>query len=374
MAPTRRFLGLFCILALVGLACGLSVDLGPQTAVNPTTAGSIQDAISTGVAQTLQSITQQVPSPTLTVTPTATETATPPSQPATLSVSVATNCYAGPGSSYAYVITLSPGVIAALEGQDPADNYWIIEVPGAPGSVCWLWGQYASVSGNTAFLYLPPTPVLVTYTLDEPRNLRASCMAEYSSGGDGGWWDGGPPWSHPTPTPTKTPWVSPTPWAHKTPRPEKTPWPTRTPSGDGWPWDGGSHGGGDWQHGHGSDLANGTPLPSPTPEVYATPAAIGPESQGEQPLADGAPQWASYSGRNHINSWTVELKWKNIDPYQTAVQIYKNGRRIDTLGKNASSYTDTISGDWNDDITYGVQAYSSWAVSGIVSIDVGRCK
>jgi len=70
----------------------------------------------------------------------------------------------------------------------------------------------------------------------------------------------------------------------------------------------------------------------------------------------------------------VVLKWKNIEADQTGVRVYRNGHRIATLGKNASSYTDTVSGDWDDDVTYGVQAFGHYSVSSIVSIDVDSCE
>ena len=39
-------------------------------------------------------------------------------------------------------------------------NYWIINTPGSSGT-CWLWGQYATISGDTGGLpemIPPPTP------------------------------------------------------------------------------------------------------------------------------------------------------------------------------------------------------------------------
>ena len=90
--------------------------------------------------------------------------------------------------------------------------------------------------------------------------------------------------------------------------------------------------------------------------------------------SDSAAQWASYDSGHRIESWTITLRWKNTDGDQTGVRVYKNGHRVATLGKNASSYTDTISKGWDDDITYGVQVFNTYAVSSIVSVDVGRCR
>ncbi len=181
MTPTRKLLILFCILALVMMACSVTFDLGPQSSsgtATPTLSG--MDQVSTMVAQTLQALTQEAltAAPTSTPLPSATATSTNTPLPPTLSVSVATNCYAGPSTNYGFVITIYPGVTVTVEGKDTADNYWIIDVPNYPGTVCWLSGQYARVSGDTNSVPAPATPVVSNYTLSEPRGLRVSCTSQ----------------------------------------------------------------------------------------------------------------------------------------------------------------------------------------------------
>ncbi len=256
MTALKKSLVLFCILALGAVACGISVDLGTPQTVNP-------NLVPTMVAQTLQALTLQVESAASTNTPTPTATPTPSNtpEPAALSVSTSTTCYAGPSTGFGRVITIYPGTTVSVVGKDTADNYWVIDVPGYPGTVCWLSGQYALVTGDTADLPAPATPVVPRYTFSEPRNLRISCSSE---------------------------------------------------SGDD-------------------------------------------EDEVE---------------------WTVVLRWTNTEPDQTRVRIFRNGRLIDTVGAHGSTYTDTI--DFFEDhhhrgITYGVQAYSNYAVSSIVTIDVRHC-
>jgi hypothetical protein len=397
MTPFKGFFALFGILALAAIACGVSVDLGTQPTTTPLPELSVEQQVSTGVAQALQALTEQAPSatPSPSSTPLATETPVSAilSQPPQLSVSVDTNCRDGPSIYYGYVITIRPGTMVTVRGQDPADNYWLIDVPGYPGSVCWLWGEYASVTGNTADLYYPATPVLVNYTLSEPRNLRASCTANYTSYDHGDGWDhdghggGEPPWGHPTPSPTPTPDHHWPPWGGHTPRPTRTPdehqppwgdqelWTTRTPDAGQSPWGNqpasvsATPSGGDYSSG-GSLSASGAHGDFATPWPTLTPGYQG--ADGQQ--GNSSAQWASYGSGRRIESWTITLRWKNTDGYQTGVRVYKNGRRVATLGKNASSYTDTISKDWEDDITYGVRAFNSYAVSSIVSVDIGPCR
>ncbi|HUH96787.1 MAG TPA: hypothetical protein VLZ89_05475 [Anaerolineales bacterium] len=278
MKAIEKLLALFCILASVTLACSFTVDLGSSPASTPTHPVTGMDQVSTMVAQTLQALTQEAlaATPANTSTPTATATPTNTPLPPSLSVSVATNCYAGPSTHYGFVITIYPGTTVTVVGKDPADNYWIIDVPGYPGTLCWLSGQYAAVNGDTIDLSVPATTVIVAYTLSEPTNLRVSCTRN-------NW-----------PTPTGTP-----------------------------PW----HGGGRW-------------------------------GGGQE---------------------TAVLRWRNTDPDQTGVRVYRDGHRIATLGRGATSYTDSFSGwgwgwHWDDGVTYGVQAFNSYEVSSIVSVDAGNCR
>jgi hypothetical protein len=191
MKPLKTVLVVSCISALVMLACGISFDLGTTPSPSAPQQPSSQDQISTMVAQTVQAFRQAEPS----ATPTSTATPTNVPAPPTLSVSVATNCYAGPRTNYGFVITIRPGTIVTVVGKDIADNYWIIAVPNYPGTVCWLSGQYASVSGETGNLSSPATPALSNYNLSEPRNLHVSCTSESLSGTPEPWWHNGSEWS-----------------------------------------------------------------------------------------------------------------------------------------------------------------------------------
>jgi hypothetical protein len=135
--------------------------------------------ISTLVAQTLSVIQTQsaqagapptatftpappTASPTLTFTPTPEFTATP-SVPL-ISVSVATNCRVGPGKAYDRVGALLVGEVTEVYGRDALGNYWYVANPDVDGGFCWLWGEYATLVGNTQALPVftpPPTPTPV---------------------------------------------------------------------------------------------------------------------------------------------------------------------------------------------------------------------
>jgi hypothetical protein len=97
-------------------------------------------------------------SPTVTLTATPAFTATPLIP--LISVSVPTNCRVGPGKVYDRVGGLQVGQVAEVVGRNALGNYWYIRNPSRDG-FCWLWGEYATVTGNFAALPVftpPPTP------------------------------------------------------------------------------------------------------------------------------------------------------------------------------------------------------------------------
>jgi len=93
-------------------------------------------------------------------TPTATPTPTSTLGVPMVSVSTTTNCRTGPGTDYDIVSSLGPGQMAEVVGKYSGGNYWVIKTPGGGGN-CWLWGQYATITGNTDKLpemIPPPAP------------------------------------------------------------------------------------------------------------------------------------------------------------------------------------------------------------------------
>lgn len=162
-----KLLLLMVVFALLMSGCNLpgrGEDLSPEDKAQT----MIAETLSAG-GTTPQVTNDSAPSPTLTETiaptktlnPTLTLTATP--EKPMVSVSVDTNCRSGPGKIYDYIGALLVGKKAEVVGQSMDGEYWIIKNPDRAGE-CWLWGNYASVTGPTVALpkYTPPptpTPV-----------------------------------------------------------------------------------------------------------------------------------------------------------------------------------------------------------------------
>jgi hypothetical protein len=94
---------------------------------------------------------------TLTPTPIYTPTPTVPM----IEVSLDTNCRVGPGKVYDMVGALLVGETTEILARGSILNYWVVDNPDYPGHECWLWGKYATVSGDTSHLPIrsaAPTP------------------------------------------------------------------------------------------------------------------------------------------------------------------------------------------------------------------------
>lgn len=162
------------ILLLLSLGCAPIIGVAPTPVP-----GAMETTIAQMIAAALTQTAQSVPPTALptdtpiftftpeppTFTPTVTLTSTPvfTSTPVVplISVSVATNCRVGPGRIYDRVGALLVGQTAEVVGRNNVGNYWYIRNPSRNTDYCWLWGEYATVSGNVSVLPVytpPPTP------------------------------------------------------------------------------------------------------------------------------------------------------------------------------------------------------------------------
>lgn len=169
------------VFLIVSLACGFLPSI-PVTAPTMDT-----NAVGTAIMQTMIAAATQtarvvVPvevlsSPTATATftlepPTLTSTVTLSPVPLgtdtplipVIRVATDTNCRTGPGKVYDRVGALMIGESAEVVAREETGNYWYIKNPDYSKGYCWLWGQYATVSGNVSVLpmYTPPatpTPI-----------------------------------------------------------------------------------------------------------------------------------------------------------------------------------------------------------------------
>jgi len=154
-------------LALTITAQAFLLEHGSQPSAQPTI--QVQDTSLPAFTST----PQPTSAPEFTVTPSVT----------TVTVTLDTNCRTGPGTQYEQIDALLVGQPAKVVGKNTSTSYWIIEKPNGSGT-CWLWGQYATVSGNTSSLTeyaIPATPTTIptaVAAITELQAINISCSQE----------------------------------------------------------------------------------------------------------------------------------------------------------------------------------------------------
>jgi uncharacterized protein YgiM (DUF1202 family) len=120
----------------------------------------LQGLTATALAQPIVVVITNTPEaalPAATVDP-ALNVAAPATGAVTVTVSQNTNCRTGPSQDFKDIFALGIGQTAEVVGKNTLNNYWIIKIPDGSGKTCWLWGRYATVSGDTAALAEAATP------------------------------------------------------------------------------------------------------------------------------------------------------------------------------------------------------------------------
>ncbi len=195
------------------LLVGSVLLIATQACAPSIPATSDPGVINTAVAQTLAAAQTQTsepgipvtgdesPTPSATVSPTSTAiilpspvlTSTAGVTPgvAQVTVSVPTNCRVGPGVAYQRVGALLVGEVAEVVGRHASRDYWIIRNPDRPGELCWLWGAYATLTGNTGVIpeFTPPPSPTPPPTSTPFPGFNASYNGLESCAGTGWWVD-----------------------------------------------------------------------------------------------------------------------------------------------------------------------------------------
>jgi hypothetical protein len=135
-----------------------TVDVLADTALHQTLAFSPQITVKTSEPALLPTNTATL-QPTPTFTPTI--TLTPTLEKVMVKVSKNTNCREGPDKYFDLVGIMKVGETAEAIGRNADKTYWVIRLPANTAKTCWLWYEWATLTGNGDALPVvesPPTP------------------------------------------------------------------------------------------------------------------------------------------------------------------------------------------------------------------------
>lgn len=107
----------------------------------------------------------------------------------TITVSKPTNCRAGPGKAYEIAGTLLVGEEAIVLGRDPSNQYWYIPNPD-PSDIeyCWVWGEYASLTGASLSVAMFTPIATPTATSTALPSMRFEVQARGFDKCNDQWW------------------------------------------------------------------------------------------------------------------------------------------------------------------------------------------
>lgn len=164
-----------CILALGVTSCqGLPTQVAPvsEDDLKTLVAGTLTAvAFSAGQTETALVPPTETSTPTAEpLPPTATYTLTPTTAILTLTLTGSTNCRRGASTYFPNIKTFETGSVVEVIAVNPAGDYFFVKAPEAEAGGCWVWSQFATLSGDAKTLpvYTPvPTP-LPTFTHTPP--------------------------------------------------------------------------------------------------------------------------------------------------------------------------------------------------------------
>lgn len=105
----------------------------------------------------------------------------------TIIVSRPTHCRVGPGTAYEIAGALLVGEEASVLGRDPSNKYFYIPNPDPGIDHCWVWSEYATLTGNSLILpvYTPiatptQTPTALPDITFDVKGLKTEkCGSDY---------------------------------------------------------------------------------------------------------------------------------------------------------------------------------------------------
>lgn len=166
MKRVSLLLTLFFILTFTISACqGGPTPVAPleQEDLQTLVAGTLTAAaVEIGQTMTAMVTITETLAPTLTETATLPPTETPTKEVVTVTLSGNTNCRKGASTYFPSIVIIPAGSVVEVLARNPANDYFFVRSAESESGGCWIWKEYASITGNleSLVIYTPvPTPL-----------------------------------------------------------------------------------------------------------------------------------------------------------------------------------------------------------------------
>lgn len=177
---------LISLILITMLACNMP-GTTPTLSVNDQAAtiiaATLQEGLRNGADVPITATFSPVPQATSTTDSTGpTPTITPTYSVPMLTLREQTNCRAGPGQSYEILFAYVKGVKREIIGYYAETNYWLVKAPESATRECWVWGEYADVTGSYWVVPSVTPPPTATLSLPTAPAVKWTFNCDYAAG------------------------------------------------------------------------------------------------------------------------------------------------------------------------------------------------
>lgn len=160
------FIGTLLVVLMLISSCdkaATSPNMDATMAVNVAVAQTAA-VLQTEAAQTISAFEQLHPTVTSTPTSTATLESTATPEKFTITLSRDTYCRTGTSSQFPSVMYVTAGTTLEVLARNPTNDSYYVKDPNHNNSYCWIWGEYATASGDQKILPMYTSKPLPTNT------------------------------------------------------------------------------------------------------------------------------------------------------------------------------------------------------------------
>lgn len=157
------------LLVLISVLLTATACSGNATQVAPLEAEDLQTlvagtltAAAVELGQTMTAAVTATFTPTITFTATLPPTQAPTTAPVTLTTNGNVHCRKGASTTFPSITIIPAGTVVEVIARNPGNDFFYVRAAESETGACWIWGQYASLNGdsNTLPVFTPvPTPL-----------------------------------------------------------------------------------------------------------------------------------------------------------------------------------------------------------------------
>lgn len=184
------------LLVLISILLTATACSGNATQAAPLEAEDLQTlvagtltAAAVELGQTMTAAVTATFTPTITFTATLPPTQAPTTAPVTLTTNGNVHCRKGASTTFPSITIIPAGTVVEVIARNPGNDFFYVRAAESETGACWIWGQYASLNGdsNTLPVFTPvPTPLPTATNTPPPTAVFTAQFTGLTACNEGG--------------------------------------------------------------------------------------------------------------------------------------------------------------------------------------------